>query len=85
MTETPLTEEENEAALSVWHALPEEHRAFVVALQQAGMISGRRALANSFLALAPDSLPSAGGVCPCIETAEERLVLQAIKSRGNRQ
>lgn len=84
MNGLPLTSEENAAAKANWARMPEDMRAFVVALEAAGMIDGRRALAVARVAIAPEALPSDDGVQPCLPSREERAAIQAIKSRGKR-
>lgn len=84
MKQTPLTPEENAAALANWQRMDADMRAFVVALEQAGMIDGRHALANARVAVAPDELPKGEGVAPCVESAAERAAIEEIRRRGKR-
>lgn len=79
-----VSPEENALARANWARMPEDMRAFVIALEEAGMIDGRRALAVARVAIEPDTLPSDDGVLPCLPSREERAAIQEIKLRGKR-
>lgn len=79
-----LSQEEQAMARENWSKMPEDLRAFVVQLVELGMMDGRRGLACSKVAIAPERLPREG-VVPYIPSRAEREAVERSRSRGVRR
>lgn len=80
-TAEALSQEEQAMARENWLKMPEDLRAFVVQLVERGLMDGRRGLAYSIVAIAPERLPREG-VVPYIPSRAEREAIERARSRG---